>query len=442
MKSTHHETKILAFEPVVDEQGGVWPAAAGRRPWAVYVPGLGSADGEIPKARSPKMSEALQVIQDVHRGTGRSSVIQRAEAALIAEDGYVDPDRAWLGLLALAYADCLGAAEKRLERLARDVRWSDSLRHEEVLTLARAHVALLRGAAAGARELLGPLVRHPSSRSVLLLAVAWLIEAQVALGATDRAQRLLVKHDLAGALDMDELDRPHVLAARGALHLAAGRFRQGIDDYRACGELLTSLDVANPAVIPWRSRAAVGALAVGRVDFAVALAEDELAAAYKWGSHRAVGCALHALALARQDADSPAQLKEADELLGAAQAGIEQVRVLHDLSVLQASQHELAAAQNSIDTAIALSRRYRNRFWVRRLEVVHTQLTAPDKGIRLTKQELKVARLARAGHTNRRISENLFLTVRTVEFHLSSVYRKLGISGRRELVSALSTLEG
>jgi len=51
----------------------------------------------------------------------------------------------------------------------------------------------------------------------------------------------------------------------------------------------------------------------------------------------------------------------------------------------------------------------------------------------LSPQEKAVARLARAGRTNRQISSELYLSVNTVETHLASAYRKLGIRGRSEL---------
>jgi DNA-binding CsgD family transcriptional regulator len=57
----------------------------------------------------------------------------------------------------------------------------------------------------------------------------------------------------------------------------------------------------------------------------------------------------------------------------------------------------------------------------------------------LTKAELRVARLAEAGRSNREIAEDLFLSVRTVETHLQNVYQKLGISGRAELETALAS---
>ncbi len=56
----------------------------------------------------------------------------------------------------------------------------------------------------------------------------------------------------------------------------------------------------------------------------------------------------------------------------------------------------------------------------------------------LTPQEVQVASLAAGGQTNREIGAQLFLSPRTVEWHLSKVFSKLGIASRMELSSALS----
>src|SRR5205823_6961665 len=56
----------------------------------------------------------------------------------------------------------------------------------------------------------------------------------------------------------------------------------------------------------------------------------------------------------------------------------------------------------------------------------------------LTPSELRVATLAAEGRSNAEIAQALFLTVKTVETHLSNAYRKLDIRSRRELPQVIS----
>ena len=57
----------------------------------------------------------------------------------------------------------------------------------------------------------------------------------------------------------------------------------------------------------------------------------------------------------------------------------------------------------------------------------------------LTPAELRVARMAAEGRTNREVAEALFVTPKAVEYHLANAYPKLGITSRRELRQALES---
>jgi DNA-binding CsgD family transcriptional regulator len=102
----------------------------------------------------------------------------------------------------------------------------------------------------------------------------------------------------------------------------------------------------------------------------------------------------------------------------------EQLRIAHDMfsdfgagAFAERARHELAA------TGETVARR------------------ATDASDALTPQEAQVARLAAQGRTNPEIGAQMFISPRTVEYHLRKVFTKLGISSRKALEGALSEAE-
>ncbi|MFG2914542.1 LuxR C-terminal-related transcriptional regulator [Kitasatospora sp. NPDC048298] len=400
----------------------------------VYVPGrFDSVENE--HISPPERGLSLRTVELANLGIRRALVHQQVEAALAAEEDRGDPYGMWPAIMTLLYTGDIVTAHAECRRLADDARWSGSPRHQEVLTLLRARISLLEGHGVEASGLLTAQLTRGLSPHLGGLAVAWLIEAHVLSGELGHAHQVLRAHGLAGPLDTSRPDLVHTLAARGALQQAAGQFQHSLKDFMACGRLLAEHQVANPAVIPWRSRASSAALATQQGDLALALAEEELAAARTWGSPRCIGLALHAVAVARRDDTSVALLEEAVVLLHLAYAWGELIQVLDDLGTLQIDRENQSAGRRHLEAALMVARESGNRRRQRSLRSALERLDAPS----LTSQELHIGQLASAGYSNRQIAETLFLAIRTVEFHLSSVYRKLAISGRSELHSALHT---
>ncbi|MBJ7904118.1 helix-turn-helix transcriptional regulator [Streptomyces sp. NPDC003656] len=400
---------------------------------AVYIPGRQESDDE--RVPPDEVCLSLHSLELANLGVRRALVHEQVETILEASDRRGHPYCMWLAILTLLYTGDLVSARARCRQLLMDPRWLGSPRHQALLALLRARVSLLAGDGVKSAALLGEVLARGLPPELTRPAVAWLVEAQVLAGSPDAAHGVLLAHELAGRLDPELPDVALVLAARGALHMATGNCKQALEDFTACGRVLTAQGVTNPAVVPWRSRAAFAALATGRNDLALALAADELTAARKWGAARGIGIALHAVAVAGRDDSSPALLEEAVELLDLAHARGELIHALHDLAVLQKERGEPAVARSRLEAAAEVARESRNGLWPARLGLVLERRDLPD----LTGQELRISELARAGYSNRQIAETLFLAVRTVEFHLSSVYRKLGVSGRRELISVLGS---
>ena len=99
-----------------------------------------------------------------------------------------------------------------------------------------------------------------------------------------------------------------------------------------------------------------------------------------------------------------------------------------------------ADARKHLRTALEIFERLGATPWAEhaRTELLATGERARQRDVstltQLTPQELQIARLVAAGSTNKTIAAQLFLSPRTVDYHLAKVFSKLGLSSRNELV--------
>ena len=197
--------------------------------------------------------------------------------------------------------------------------------------------------------------------------------------------------------------------------------------------------------MPWRRWAAEGLRLLGRNKEARALADEELALARRWGDPYAIGTSLRALGLVEGGEAGIRLLHEAVETLASSEAGLEHVRALIDFGAALRRANRRAEAREPLREGVDLARKLGAFGLAERANEEIAATGARPRKVRqtgldaLTASERRVAQLAADGMSNKEVAQTLFVTIKTVEVHLSSAYRKLEISSRVQLDKALLT---
>jgi DNA-binding CsgD family transcriptional regulator len=201
--------------------------------------------------------------------------------------------------------------------------------------------------------------------------------------------------------------------------------------------------VDNPLASSWRSPHARALHRVGRSAEAVALAEDNLAVARRFGGPSAIARAARELG-EMCGGDGIGLLQEAVDVLEGTPARLDLAKANTALGRALRHARSPAEAREPLRRALELADACGAAGLA---EDVRTELYAAGARPRtsalsgagaLTASERRVAALAAEGASNRDIAQALFVTPKTVEVHLSNAYRKLGIRSRRELTGALA----
>jgi DNA-binding CsgD family transcriptional regulator len=343
----------------------------------------------------------------------------------------------------LLWAERYAQVQPLLDDLIVDARVAgDGARLALGLT-ARAWVALrcgdLDGAEADIRTALSSELPAPPLYRVL--GGGLLVKSLVEQGRLDAAEDVLAQLD--AEAEHDFLPNVVLLFARGRLRVARGQVAKGLQDFLAVGALLTRALIVSPAYLPWRSNAALAQLALGDRSSALGLAEEELELARAFGASRALGVAKRAAGLVAGDERGEVLLREAVESCEHAGAALERARALADLGAMLRRRNRRTEARELLREALDAAHRASARPLA---EYAETELRATGARPRrvlltglesLTASERRIAELAGRGMTNREIAQALFITARTVEGHLTSVFRKLRLDSRDQLAAAL-----
>ena len=137
-------------------------------------------------------------------------------------------------------------------------------------------------------------------------------------------------------------------------------------------------------------------------------------------------------------------LRESVDVLASSQAQLERAKSFTELGAALRRANQRAEARSFLQDGLELALRCGAIVLAER---THAELLAtgarPRRLVRsgidsLTPSERRVAKMATEGQTNREIAQALFVTPKTVETHLSHVYRKLGFEARSQLPRAIS----
>jgi DNA-binding CsgD family transcriptional regulator len=336
-------------------------------------------------------------------------------------------------MTAFVGVEALEEAERWAAAVAAAGRATGASLHIFGSMLAESYIKSRRGDLRGAEAALVPMLEVAATTGMAMWLTSSAFVFQDVVAERPSLDRL--------ADQLDEVELPPAFQstyggallweARSRITLARGDRAAALADLRKLAPVFAAMRVG-PGTSPWRSRMAL-AIAPDDPDTAAALVADELALARASGYPRATGIALRAAGVLAGD---EAQLRESLAVLEDTPAALERVYTQLELGALLRRAQRRAEAREHLAAALdGAARCGAERTLQRATDELVASGARPRRAAStgreaLTPRELRIAELAAAGRTNTEIAQELFVSVKTVETHLSHVYGKLGLAGR------------
>jgi DNA-binding CsgD family transcriptional regulator len=394
-----------------------------------------------------KMLLAMLAYNDARANVPAAETVPLARRAL-ADDELLAAENGGVPQISACMVLAMADLDEALEMY--DVALADAHRRGSVFAFAsakvfRAETYLYRGELAEA-EVDGREAMEACDAWGIGIAAGWLTgylaDALMEQGKLDDAAAILARGGFAG--DPATAHAHWFRDSRARFRILRGDLRQGLEETLEAGRNFEAVGGQNPAFMAWRSQAALTLLQLGQQDEAHRLAEEELELARTWGAPRALGRALRVAGLAEGGNERLALLEEAVDVLSDSPARLEHAKALTELGAALRRANRRSQAREQLRPAVELATICGAIPLVQRAETELLAAGARPRRISLsgleslTPSERRVAQMAAEGPTNREIAQALFITPKTVEVHLTSVYRKLGIHSRSQLPAALA----
>ncbi len=374
-------------------------------------------------------------------GEARELALQALADGRLLEDPGPESGGFWIAPLVLVLAHADDDAARVSTEVIEWAKQHGSLPAFSMAAQLRAYVCLRRGSLAEAEADAASALEHPGLPGFSPYGSVALVNVLLARGKLTEAEEVLARTPFEPGSGRSLYLT--YLQTRARLRAASQHSDEALEDLVACGRLEREWDIRTPAVSTWRADAAPLLVSLGRHDEARALAREELERCRAFGAPGPLGAALRTLGVIEPGASGIGLLEQAVAQLQRSSARLEYALALLELGAATRRAGRRLDARKPLREALELARACGADAVAER---AHDELVTAGARPRrdptesrsnLTASELRVARMAAEGMTNREIAQALFLTENTIETHLRSVFRKLEIRSRSQLARAL-----
>jgi DNA-binding CsgD family transcriptional regulator len=411
----------------------------------------GAKFGQLMAAGQPPAEPALLALLAAATVAGGGPAERARELARRALAGLGDDDGFYgvitgAAVMTLLRIDELGLAAAAIERAHAHARHTGSLMALGTATHWRAELRYYQGqlaqAVSAAQQTLD------ICRTGCDLCVGWVIpvlaESHLDRGELDAAKQAL---DLTDGMPEERPEHALARTVRGRLALARDDPATALRELRAAGDLADRHGMAQQTLLPWRNWASAAAIQLGDRPLAMELSQAALDGARAVGGPRTLGAALRAVGLATGGRRGEELLSEAVSVLQSSPSALERARALVSLGTVRHQSGQHAAAREPLRQGLELAETLGAAPLAARaraaLHAVGGRQRAPREANghdALTRTERRIAELAAQGLTTPQIAQRLYLSPKTVDWHLGHIYKKLSVNSRRQLATTLGAL--